>query len=127
MKKASRKRDIRWFLFGFGTAFVIAALLVSFYTLRVIVPDQLNMAASFAETTCFSAACYQMLNISVVEYQQIQSSCRLDAEQALAMVLGPDSEIFFNLLTQNYNWVLILGAAFLIAGFIVLILERRSK
>lgn len=124
-----KKRELMWFLAGFGLAFVMLAFLVSFYTLNVIVPSQLNAAAGFAETACYSVSCYEMSNITTAQYEEIQESCKEQTQEALAMTFNSEQDIFFMLLTQNFSWVLLLGFAFLIAayiiGYIILRTEKR--
>ncbi|MFH1473929.1 MAG: hypothetical protein ABIE55_03475 [Candidatus Aenigmatarchaeota archaeon] len=125
MKKALKIRNLRWFFIGFGTAFVLLSFLVSFYTLKVIVPSQINSAASFAETACYSNTCYEMSNITADEYYEIQKFCRDKTEEALVLAIKPEGEVFLTLVTRNFNWILITGISFLIAGFIVFRMEKR--
>ena len=119
-----KKRDLGWFLIGFGAAFILLNILVSFYTLRVIIPSQISAAAGCAETACYSAYCYDRLNITTSEYLEIQNSCRDKTQEALVMAVKSEGEMFMTLIFQNFNWILLLGIAFLVVGFVVF---RKKK
>jgi hypothetical protein len=125
--KIMKKRDLMWLFTGLGLAFIILTFLVSFYTLKVIFPNQIRTAAAFAETACYSISCYERSNITTAEYQQIQESCKQQTEEALALSFDSEQDIFFMLVTQNFSWILLIGIAFLIVAYIIAYIILKTE